>query len=107
MPECFIGVDGGGTKTLGAIAGADGIIVSQTEVGSTNHHSNPIATVRENLGALIANLLRAGDAKPEDVKCICLGMAGVDRPEDKPLIQGIIREFLPSANCVAVNDGLI
>lgn len=107
MAMYVIGVDGGGTKTLGAIAKEDGVVLAQTEVGSTNHHSNPIETVRGNLDALISNLLHAVGAKPEDVQCICLGMAGVDRPEDKPLIKGIIAEFLPVANCIPVNDAII
>lgn len=107
MAQYVIGVDGGGTKTLGAIAKEDGVVLAQHEVGSTNHHSNPIETVRENLGNLIRELLKQVDAAPEDVTYICLGMAGVDRPEDKPLIQNIIREFLPVAECVPVNDGVI
>jgi N-acetylglucosamine kinase-like BadF-type ATPase len=34
-------------------------------------------------------------------------MAGVDRPEDRPLIQGLVHEFLPQAECSPVNDGII
>lgn len=92
---------------MGAIAGRDGVIISQCEVGSTNHHSNPMDVVKANLDTLIANLLGAAKAKAEDVVCICLGMAGVDRPEDKPLIKGLIAEFLPKAECIPVNDAVI
>jgi len=107
MAKFVIGVDGGGTKTLGAIAGEDGAVISQVEVGSTNHHSNPIEVVRENLGSLTSQLIAAAGAKAEDVASICLGMAGVDRPEDKPLIKGLVKEFLPNAECLPVNDGVI
>lgn len=107
MRRLLIGVDGGGTKTLGAIAGEDGVIIAQTEVGSTNHHSNPLDVVRGNLQNLFQFLVRAAGGEPEEVVSICLGMAGVDRPEDKPLIQGIVREFLPNAECTPVNDGVI
>lgn len=107
MAQYVIGVDGGGTKTLGAIADLEGKIISQSEVGSTNHHSNPIEVVRGNLNALISNLLSAANAQASDVPCICLGMAGVDRPEDRPLIEGIVAEFLPQSRCVPVNDGVI
>ncbi len=107
MAQYVIGVDGGGTKTLGAIAGMDGSVISQHEVGSTNHHSNPIEVVRGNLHSLIATLLEAAGARAADVACICLGMAGVDRPEDRPLIEGIVAEELPEAKCIPVNDGVI
>jgi N-acetylglucosamine kinase-like BadF-type ATPase len=107
MANYVIGVDGGGTKTLGAIAGEDGNVIAQHEVGSTNHHSNPIEVVRGNLGDLIKTLLQGASAKAEDVRSICLGMAGVDRPEDRPLIQGLVHEFLPNAECSPVNDGII
>ncbi|MBX7246351.1 MAG: hypothetical protein K1X53_12715 [Candidatus Sumerlaeaceae bacterium] len=108
MRRYVIGVDGGGTKTLGAIALAtDGVVLAQNEVGSTNHHSNPIEFVRGNLEALFNNLLHAVGGKPEDVDMVCLGMAGVDRPEDKPLIRGLVSQFLPSARCEPVNDAII
>lgn len=107
MADYVIGVDGGGTKTLGAIAARDGVVIEQHEVGSTNHHSNPIDVVRKNLGDLTAALLKSAGADATDVSAICLGMAGVDRPEDKPLIQGLVKEFLPNAECAPVNDGVI
>lgn len=102
-----IGVDGGGTKTLGAIAGQDGVPISMHEVGSSNHHSNPMDVVRTNLGNLINTLLANANVKPADVSCICLGMAGVDRPEDRPMVEGLIKEFLPTSKCIPVNDGVI
>lgn len=107
MADFVIGVDGGGTKTLGAIAGADGVIIAQHEVGSTNPHSNPMEVVRGNLDTLTRHLLQAAQAQPGDVKAICLGMAGVDRPEDKPMVRDLVNEFLPNARVMPVNDGVI
>jgi N-acetylglucosamine kinase-like BadF-type ATPase len=107
MGRFVIGVDGGGTKTLGAIAREDGPILAQTEVGSTNHHSNPIEVVRENLSALINNLVGAAGVTAADVGFICTGMAGVDRPDDKALVKGLMKEYLPNAESMPVNDGFI
>ncbi len=107
MADYVIGIDGGGTKTLGAIAGEDGKVIAQHEVGSTNPHSNTLDVVRANLKALTENLLGQAGGKPEDVKAICLGMAGVDRPEDKPMIKNLVNEFLPEADVLPVNDGVI
>lgn len=107
MGKYVIGVDGGGTKTLGAIASKDAKLLAQYEVASTNPHSNPLPTVSERLGDLVNHLLKSVNANPDDVDCISLGMAGVDRPEDKPMIQEMIAKFLPKAKCVPVNDGVI
>lgn len=107
MADYVIGIDGGGTKTLGAIAGNDGKVIAQYEVGSTNPHSNPLDIVRANLKALTENLLRQANARAKDVKAICLGMAGVDRPEDKPMVKNLVNEFLPEADVLPVNDGVI
>src|SRR5690606_25362550 len=93
--------------TLGAIATAEGEIISQFEVGSTNPHSNSMDVVRENLGQLTSELISAAGSVAEDVKAICLGMAGVDRPEDKPMVEGLVHEFLPVAQVLPVNDGVI
>jgi len=105
--DYVIGVDGGGTKALGVIANLKGENLAQTSVGSTNHYSNPIETVRANLEALFENLCRDAGAKADEVVGICLGMAGVDRPDDKKLIMGLVGEFLPRAKVLPVNDGLI
>lgn len=107
MAKYVIGVDGGGTKTLGAIAGEDGQVLATHEVGSTNHHSNPLEVVRRNLSELIDTLLQKSGVARDDVACICTGMAGVDRPDDKALVRSMMAEFLPNALSVPVNDGLI
>jgi len=107
MANYVIGIDGGGTKTLGAIAGEDGKVLAHFEVGSTNPHSNPMDVVRANLKELAENLLGQVDAQAADVKAICLGMAGVDRPEDKPMVKNLVNEFLPEADVLPVNDGVI
>lgn len=107
MARYVIGIDGGGTKTLGAIADEEGKIIAQYEVGSTNHHSNPLEVVKANLGELITTLLAKAGVQATDVACVCSGMAGVDRPDDKALVKNMMAEFLPNALAVPVNDGLI
>lgn len=107
MANFVIGIDGGGTKTLGAIAADDGKVIAQYEVGSSNPHSNSLDVVRANLKKLSEQLLADAGARPEDVKAICLGMAGVDRPEDKPMVKNLVNEFLPEADVLPVNDGVI
>jgi N-acetylglucosamine kinase-like BadF-type ATPase len=107
MAAFVIGIDGGGTKTLGAIADSSGKILAQHEVGSSNPHSNSLEVVRENLQSLAEKLMAQAGASAADVRAICLGMAGVDRPEDKPMIIDMVHGFLPAAEVIPVNDGVI
>jgi len=107
MGRFVIGVDGGGTKTLGAIAGHDAVVMAHNEVGSTNYNVQPLDVVRSNLRLLVDNLLHAVDGRPEDVDAICLGMSGCDRPDDKKMYGDLAREVLPGAKCDAVNDAVI
>ncbi|MDD4278144.1 MAG: BadF/BadG/BcrA/BcrD ATPase family protein [Candidatus Sumerlaeales bacterium] len=107
MTEFVIGVDGGGTKTRGAIAPLDGDILAQDEVGSTNYNAYPLETVRENLKSLIGSLLEKVGGTVTDVKAIVLGLSGCDRPEDKPVFINLIKEILPVASCLPVNDAIV
>lgn len=107
MGRFVIGVDGGGTKTLGAIAGPDAVVLAQNEVGSTNYNVQPLDVVRANLRLLVDNLLHAVGGRAEEVGAICLGMSGCDRPEDKKTYGNLAAEVVPGAKCEAVNDAVI
>jgi N-acetylglucosamine kinase-like BadF-type ATPase len=107
MSKYVIGIDGGGTKTLGVLADEQGNVLAQHEVGSTNHHSNPAELVKANLRELIETLLSKAGVKADHVVCVCSGMAGVDRPDDKAFVKAMMKEFLPNALAIPVNDGLI
>jgi N-acetylglucosamine kinase-like BadF-type ATPase len=100
-------VDGGGTKTSGVLATLEGMVVATAETGSSNHYSNPIGTVRENLRNLIDKLRGAVEDPPAEIVAIGLGMAGVDRPEDHKLISGLVQEILPTSSILLDNDGVI
>jgi N-acetylglucosamine kinase-like BadF-type ATPase len=102
-----IGVDGGGTKTCGILTTIDGKEIARVETGSTNHYSNPIETVRQNLSVLIHQLREAAPAQPNEIIAIGLGMAGVDRPDDHRLMTNLVREILPKTYVHLDNDAVI
>lgn len=112
LKECttvkyVIGVDGGGTKTVGLLADETGGVLANAKAGASNAHAMPLNVVKKNLSSLISQLTSAAGIEPHQVAGICLGLAGIDRPADKVLISNIVAEFLPSAKILAMNDSVI
>ena len=100
-----LGVDAGGTRTVCAVADLDGRVVSLSRSTGANLQSLGAAGVESVLGDLIATArAQAPGLQPE---AICLGMAGVDRPSDAVVIEGIASRLVPGAQTVVVNDALI
>lgn len=115
-----IGVDGGGTKTLGRLVkisteqaaeallpdGPAPVVLATVGTGASNPHSNPEAVVRERLQQLMMDLCREGGIAPEKVNAVCMGMAGCDRPYERDLLTGIVKPVLPQARIRVTNDAL-
>jgi N-acetylglucosamine kinase-like BadF-type ATPase len=80
-----IGVDAGGTKTVGLLADESGAIVRSARAGGANLVAEGELGVEKALYEVLTGL----DA-PGPVAAICLGIAGVDRADNKELIHGVL-----------------
>ena len=80
-----IGVDAGGTKTVGLLADESGAIVRQARAGGANLVAEGELGVEKALYEVVTAL-----DPPGPVAAICLGIAGVDRADNKQLIQGVL-----------------
>ena len=100
-----IGIDAGGTRTTGLIAGRDATPVRSAQSSGANLHSEGEAGVERVLRDLLASLLGAAGAEP--VRAICAGMAGVSRPEDIATIERVLARLLPNVPAVVVSDALV
>eukprot|EP01102_Stenamoeba_stenopodia_P002462 TRINITY_DN12292_c0_g1_i1.p1 TRINITY_DN12292_c0_g1~~TRINITY_DN12292_c0_g1_i1.p1 ORF type:complete len:323 (-),score=92.48 TRINITY_DN12292_c0_g1_i1:40-1008(-) len=83
-----IGVDGGGSKTISVVFDA----TTKTELGrgisgSTNHNSVGKETAFANLKESIDGAVSKANVEYSQVVGICLGMSGVDRPNDKLMVR--------------------
>jgi len=103
----LIGIDGGATKTKGIIATEDGTEIGTVIGGSTNQYTNTMDLVKWNLQHIIEHLLNKAQAEPEDVRGICLGLAGVDKPADAKRIYNLVSTILPQSDINVVNDSMI
>ncbi len=101
MPE-VIGIDAGGTKTIGLRADADGQLLGEARAGGANLQTHGELEVEKAFDQVLEAL---GRARP--VEALCLGIAGVDRPADELVIRDILRRLGYRRNVRVVNDAVI
>ncbi len=83
-----VGIDAGGTKTVGLLADASGQVLAKARGGGANLH------VQGELGAekVLYDVLETLEP-PGPIDAICLGMAGADRSADKKVVLGVLRRL--------------
>ena len=78
--ELFLGVDGGGTKTVAVAARADGTVIGLRRGAGINYNNIGMDAARETLFAVIAPLLQGCGG---DYREICIGMPALDAAADE------------------------
>jgi N-acetylglucosamine kinase len=99
-----LGIDAGGTKTVCLLANDEGEVLAEARGGGANLQSAGELEVEKVLHHVMDIVLAAHDVVPA---AICLGIAGVDRPEDADAVRGIMRRIGFKARTLIVNDALI
>ena len=99
-----IGIDAGGTKTVCQLADSQGAIVSESRGGGANLQAAGELQVEKVLHDVMEEAI--GD-RPIVPSVICLGIAGVDRPDDGAIVRGIMKRIGYKARVLVVNDALV
>lgn len=102
--DCYIGIDGGGTKTLLLAADADGKLLYREKGGGSNRYSSSASSAEEVVCALIRHAL-AHLPESASVAGVCMGAAGTERPQDVAFFEQILRSAVPDCPVRVVNDG--
>ncbi|MEQ8819350.1 MAG: BadF/BadG/BcrA/BcrD ATPase family protein [Sumerlaeia bacterium] len=103
-----LGVDGGGTKTVGAIMNGDGQMLAREVFPSSNPHSNDRAAVADVLQTLVSSLCERARITPADIDAVCMGLAGCDSPKEREMITGLVAPALdPRTRLLIVNDAVV
>jgi N-acetylglucosamine kinase-like BadF-type ATPase len=89
----FVGIDGGGTKTIGVVTDETGKVMVSHTVGGTNPNGVGIDQVKKELATLVRYLLDKVDLT-ELAGCFA-GMSGIDHPTRRAEVGGWLRELLP------------
>ncbi len=101
--RCFIGIDGGGSKTTCAVAGEAGDVLAAATSGPSNYHALGIDAAAAVMAGVVEEAVRAvavAGAVQVEIAGLCLALAGVARPEDRDAwreaVRGLmVREQLP------------
>jgi N-acetylglucosamine kinase-like BadF-type ATPase len=91
-----IGIDGGGTKTLGILVNVEGREVTRAQAGGANPWDVGPEAARQSLHDVLEPLMAGGN-----VRAVCLGSAGIDRESDLIATEKALRALVPSD--VAIN----
>lgn len=89
----FIGIDGGGTKTIGVLTDETGKVIVSHKVGGTNPNGVGMNQVKIELASLIGYLLN-GMELSELAGCF-VGMAGIDHPTRRAEVIELLHQLLP------------
>lgn len=101
MP-CVIGIDAGGTKTVGLLADETGAVLSKAISGSANLVVKGELEVEKVLFDVIESL-----EAPEPVAALCLGIAGIGQVGAEDTIQGVLRRLGQRQKIRVVNDAVV
>jgi N-acetylglucosamine kinase-like BadF-type ATPase len=102
-----IGIDGGATKTVAVVMNREGLEIGRSQSGSTNWNSVGIDTAHSHLNEVSIGALDRAGRRNEDVRAVCIGASGVDRPLDRERMTGWLRSIFPAAALAIHNDAVI
>ena len=89
----IIGIDGGGTKTVGILTTETGQHLAQVQSGPANYHVVGETQTQAVLEAVVGKLCeKAGVSRTSSIR-FCLGMAGLGRVADRKVIGRICDEL--------------
>src|SRR5687768_4843 len=99
-----LGIDAGGTKTVCQLADAQGRVIAEARSTGANLQAVGELQVEKVLHDVMEAAIGDRDVVPA---AICLGIAGVDRPDDSAVVRGIMRRIGFKARILVVNDALV
>lgn len=109
MHKCFIGIDGGGTKTLGVLADDTGSVLATCRSGASAIVGEPSPAACAVLQSVKASLCKDAGIRPGDIAGLGLGLNGVDFPDETLMQHQVLSRVLDMApeRLFLVNDGIV
>lgn len=88
-----LGIDGGGTKTQALLMNENHQILGSGKSGASNYQSIGIEAAKNSIQIAITEAV-TNSKSDEPISAICLGLAGVGRPEDVRVVQTFLAEII-------------
>ena len=99
-----LGIDAGGTKTVCLLADEHGTLVAEARSTGANLQAVGELQVEKVLHQVMEDAIGDRAIVPG---AICLGIAGVDRPDDAAVVRAIMKRIGYKARVLVVNDALV
>jgi N-acetylmuramic acid 6-phosphate etherase len=103
----ILGVDGGGSKTVALLADAAGQIIGRGSAGPSNQQVVGFERACATIESAIMTAFADAQIEPQPVAAMCLGLAGVDRPEDHRRFQAWANTCWPHVKLSIANDATL
>ena len=105
--DYIIGIDGGGTNTIGILATKSGKCIADFQAGPSNYHVVGTKQTHDVLKDVIMNLSKHIDKTTIDSIHFCVGMAGLGREEDRKVIGQICEKIGIKGKRILTHDAHI
>lgn len=102
----YIGIDGGGTKTLAYLGNEKKEVLSSIKVGSTNYHSVGTISTKKEFKEIFDFFKVNIGITLDKIKGVCIGGAGIDSPKDEKVIEKIFRDIGYENDLLIYNDSV-
>ncbi|HBG16085.1 MAG TPA: ATPase [Firmicutes bacterium] len=103
----FLGIDGGGTKTISYLANEKGEILGRGEAGASAYHVTGIKKAVQEIRRTIDQAMPSGPKQITPIETACFGLAGIDSQQDYDTIYQVLTEQQISQQLVLENDAVI
>ncbi len=104
MPEYFIGIDGGSSRSTGLLAEQNLRVVHRASAGCANYHLTGVGGTQKTLLTLIESLSSAAGVSPREIRGFCFALSGVSRPADFSNIEQLLRRHLLHKKSKIISD---
>ncbi len=105
--EYYIGIEGGGTKTVAALGNSEMEIIASTVVGATNYHSMGLLNTKEEFNKIFTHFKEEQNIGMESIKGVCFGGAGIDCKDDEIQIRKLFDSLGYNGKLLVCNDSYI
>ncbi len=100
----MLGIDAGGSKTVAWLADEAGRVLGEGRRGGANiHHAGELGTEK----VLFEVIQEAVGGEAPLPSVVCVGMAGMDRADDREVVTAMLRRLGFRGQVLAVNDALV
>jgi N-acetylglucosamine kinase-like BadF-type ATPase len=102
-----LGVDAGGTRTVCLLADSKQAILGRGQAGPGNMSAVGLAAGVAVVRAAVAQAWQAAGLSPRPAAVACLGVSGVDRPQEKQALADALAPYALAERLVIVTDAMI